>query len=162
MNIKAAREIQLKYQFYLLGLCFTILALAVQTAKFAGPAAANAIELAGWLFLLISGLIGMFRFELVPTLYQLSGRRTWLQDAKLELQKANTEEVLIPEQNKNAKTSDLVAKIDTELAIIDADFSEQDNKIISQYRLHRWLFVAGVVALVISRGYKPAASILGC
>ena len=162
-NAQVAQQIQLKHQFYVLTLCFTVLALAVETADFDGPLAADAIELAGWLCLLISGLVGLVRFELVPKLYQLFDAQILLKHNKSELQKANfleDGEVFSVQDNKNVKISALVAKIEADLAKANEAISERNNKITVRYLLHRWLFVAGVVALVISRGYEPAASIL--
>jgi len=162
-NVQIARQIQFKYQFYLLSLCFTVLALAVETAKFGRPVAANAIELGGWLCLLISGLIGLFRFELVPGMYQLSSEQTRLHHDKSTLQDEalhGTEELFIPAENRDVKIRDLVTRINTDHAKLNNIISQQNNKLISRYLWHQWLFVAGVVALVISRGYEPAASIL--
>jgi hypothetical protein len=163
-NAQVAQQIQLKHQFYVLTLCFTVLALAVQTADFDGrPLAADAIELAGWLCLLISGLVGLFRFELVPKLYQLFDAQIHLKHDKSELQKANVlegDEVFSIQENKNVKLSELVTKIAADIAKANEAISERNNKITARYLLHRWLFVAGVVALMISRGYEPAASIL--
>ncbi len=162
-NAQVAQQIQLKHQFYVLTLCFTVLALAVETADFDGPLAANAIELVGWLCLLISGLVGLVRFELVPKLYQLFDAQILLKHDKSELQKANfleDGEVFSVQDNKNVKISALVSKVEADLATANEAISERNNKITVRYLLHRWLFVAGVVALVVSRGYEPAASIL--
>ena len=162
-NAQVAQQIQLKHQFYVLTLCFTVLALAVETADFDGPLAADAIELAGWLCLLISGIVGLFRFELVPKLYQLFDAQIRLKHDKSELQKANflgDGEVISAQDNKNVKISELVTKIEANLEKANEAISERNNKITIRYLWHRWLFVAGVVALVISRGYEPAASIL--
>lgn len=162
-NAQVAQQIQLKHQLYVLTLCFTVLALAVETADFDGPLAADAIELAGWLCLLISGLIGLFRFELVPKLYQLFDAQIRLKQDKSELQKAGlleNGEVFSIQDDKNVTISELVTKIEADLAKAKEAISQRNNKITVRYLLHRWLFVAGVVALVVSRGYEPAASIL--
>ncbi|HVS27400.1 MAG TPA: hypothetical protein VHE58_08925 [Burkholderiales bacterium] len=162
-NAQVAQQTQLKHQFYVLTLCFTVLALAVETADFDGPLAADAIELAGWLCLLISGLIGLFRFELVPKLYQLFDAQIHLKQDKSQLQKANfleDGEIFSIQDNKNVPISELVTRVEGNLTRVNEAISERSNKITAQYLLHRWLFVTGVVALVTSRGYKPAASIL--
>ena len=162
-NAQTAQQIQLKHQFYVLTLCFTVLALAVETADFKGPLAADTIELAGWLCLLTSALIGLYRFELVPKLYQLFDAQIRLKHDKSELQKANfleDNEMLSVQDNKNVPISELATKIEANLAKVDEAISDRNKRITVRYLLHRWLFVAGVVSLVISRGYKPAENIL--
>ena len=154
-NAETGQQIQLKHQFYALTLCFTVLALAVETADFKGPLAADTIELAGWFCLLISGLIGLLRFELIPKLYQYF-------DAQISLkQKANFIEdggMSCVQGNANVPISE---RITADLAKIEEAISYRQKRINAKYLWHRWLFVAGVVFLVISRGYEPAARILG-
>jgi hypothetical protein len=87
-NLEAAKETQLKHHFYLLTLTFTVLALAVQTAKFSGPIVADGFELLGWLGLLSSGLLGIFRFDLVPKVYQLFDAQERLKRCRRSIFKA--------------------------------------------------------------------------
>jgi hypothetical protein len=61
-----AQQTQEKFEFYLLSLVFTLLALSIQTAKFRGSNIADSLELFGWLFLIVSGLTGLSRMEWVP------------------------------------------------------------------------------------------------
>ena len=65
-----AANFQEKFQLYLVALTFGILAIAVQTASFEGPIAARIAELLGWLLLLTSGIIGVWRLESIPRHYQ--------------------------------------------------------------------------------------------
>src|SRR5688572_20620227 len=55
-ELKLSISQQEKFEFYLLALIFTILGLAVQTAKFGSHVVADALELCSWAALLISGL----------------------------------------------------------------------------------------------------------
>ncbi len=73
-----ARQLQEKFELYLLGLIFTLLALAVQTAKFGAAPCADGLEVAGWVSLLISGLVGLSRMEGVPSPTRCTQRKwTW-------------------------------------------------------------------------------------
>lgn len=162
-NTQIAQQIQLKHQFYVLTLCFTVLALSIETADFDGPLVANAIELVGWLCLLFSGLLGLIRFELVPKLYQLFDAQAQLTHNKSELKKADItggEEIFSVQDKKILPISEIVKRIDADLARANEAITERNQKIADRYVLHRWLFVAGVVALVISRGYAPAEKIV--
>lgn len=62
-EMEIAHQTQEKFEFYLLSLVFTLLALSVQTAKFGDNIIPTIFELSGWLFLLISGLFGLWRIE---------------------------------------------------------------------------------------------------
>ena len=61
-----AMDVQEKFEFYMLSLTFTLLALSVQSASFGNNLASDILELIGWCLLLISGVIGIFRLEMVP------------------------------------------------------------------------------------------------
>lgn len=62
-NDEIGQRIQEKFRFYVLGLTFTILALAIQTAKFGISAVADGLELFGWVVLFVSGVAS---FEVAP------------------------------------------------------------------------------------------------
>lgn len=70
-NQRIAYEIQTKFEFWLVGLIFAVLALAVQTADFTGPRIGQACELAAWVVLLLAGLVGLWRLEWTPSIYRL-------------------------------------------------------------------------------------------
>lgn len=70
-NVQHARDIQWKFEIYLLGLVFTLLALAVQTAKLGGGTWPALLEISGWLSLLVSGLSGLSRVEWLPVIHQV-------------------------------------------------------------------------------------------
>ena len=77
-----ALEIQTKFAFYLVALVFTVLALGVETAKFDVSKLHNGIELSSWLFLLISGLSGLRRIEIIPRIISIGGTETNTKEGK--------------------------------------------------------------------------------
>ena len=62
-NAEIAIEHQIKFEFYLLALTFSILGLSIQTAEFGTYLSADLLELAGWLGLFLSGVVGLLRGE---------------------------------------------------------------------------------------------------
>jgi len=65
---KIAVSTQEKFEFYVISLVFTLLALSIQTADFGASSIADSAELLGWLALFISGLVGLWRMEYIPVL----------------------------------------------------------------------------------------------
>jgi hypothetical protein len=132
-------EIKEKFEFYLLALVFTVLALAVQTSKFQERWYIDVFEIIGWVFLLISGITGLLRLERVPIAYFLSAD---IKNEEQEIEQlgqfpANTEfwtEKLSEKYNKNTQQLKNVSK-----------------DIKSLYGLHKWLFVAGIVSIALAR-----------
>jgi len=61
-----AQQQQEKFEFYLLSLVFTLLALSVQSAKFGSSTLVDTLELSGWVSLLISGIAGLWHMESSP------------------------------------------------------------------------------------------------
>ena len=70
-TLRMAAELQLKFSFYLTGLTFGILALSVQTSTFDIPLAAQCAEIGGWVLMLVSGVAGLMRLEVLPHIHAL-------------------------------------------------------------------------------------------
>lgn len=87
-----AMDIQEKFELYLVSLTFTVLALSVQTASFGINPVGDAFELLGWVLMLISGITGLLRLELVPVVLRYYAAK--------EQQKDVDEEDLAKVENK--------------------------------------------------------------
>ena len=70
-NSNVGQRIQEKFQFYIVGLIFTLLGLAVQTASFGSSIVADLLEFGAWACLLLSALLAMSRLEWAPQIYRL-------------------------------------------------------------------------------------------
>lgn len=62
----SGREAGIKFAFFAVGLSFSLLALATQSAEFGKSALIDWVEFIGWILLLLSGLIGLVRLDFIP------------------------------------------------------------------------------------------------
>jgi len=72
-NLVLGAEVQQKFQFFVVALTFGILSLSVQTAAFGTPVPSRIPELLGWVLLLTSGTVGLWRLEGTPRIHQFIG-----------------------------------------------------------------------------------------
>lgn len=154
-TLERSRELQEKFEFYLLALVFTLLGLAVQTAKFDGGLIATCFELAGWAALLVSGLAGILRLEWKPVVYgllankalqehQADGIREALRNGKLIVSQ-ETGHPLDPAAVLQLKVG-AAGKLDVKAKSLEASLQRR-------YGVHKWAFFVGLAFLACSRGY---------
>ena len=74
-NFKAAVQSQITFEAYFTGLAFTVLAFAVQSAKFKDCPLPDALELTSWFLLLLAGLAGLYRGEYLPNVFGVYGQQ---------------------------------------------------------------------------------------
>lgn len=140
---KIAQRSQERFRFYMASLTFTLLAAAIQTAKFSDSHVSDGFELAGWVCLLVSGIMGLWSLESYPTVYV---GQAVLQDhiAALDDEQGNSVSGGIVEQyNEDSEKLRKVSKITQ-----------------AKYRAHKCLFVIGLILVVASRAYLPLTRIL--
>lgn len=162
-NLAVAQQVQSRNHFYLLGLVFTVLALAVETANSKGPLAASVAELLGWLLLLTSGVLGIFRFESVPRLYQLFDAQQKLTTERSRLAQAVAAgfDVVYDEQRaREGPISDYASSVEKDVELARRTVKELNASLNKRYIMHRWLFLAGVACLMVSRGWWGIAQIV--
>ncbi len=152
-----SRDLQEKLEIYFIGLVFTLLAAAVQTARFGSGPAADVFELVSWLCLLTSGLAGMWRLEWIPVAHVAHGIQ---QDAEELI------EQLTQQENRGVRMTTFDGRevtIDAALAALRdrVSFRELEKADLTasarrRYRVHKWAFVMGLALMLIARGYAPA------
>jgi hypothetical protein len=124
-------------------LVFTLLAAAVQTAKFSDSRISDALELLGWIALLASGIAGLWSLEYYPVVY--SGKAN-IRDHADRIDNAPDFEAASAGARDFEKASEKLRHLQA--------FTEK------RYSAHRWLFVFGLACLLIARGYLPMQRLL--
>jgi hypothetical protein len=158
-NEVAAQGLQEKFELYLLGLAFTLLGLAIQTAKFEGPPPQRIIELTGWFLLLISGLVGLLRLRHVPVLLRHGAEIQQSENRMFQVQ-GEPPETPIKYVDETITVADYIEAHKKNIADISAIIKPLSEKIILMGRVQTWSFVAGVCAVAFARAYLPATGIV--
>jgi len=164
-SVETAVELQSKFEFYLIALTFSILGLSIQTAAFGSHLAADGFEIAGWLTLFFSGIVGLLRGESVPVAYQIDSKIVSVKRRKEEIGEARERwvDVQIPftEGGKETVLSGKQAeeKFDSVIADLGRQFKRTENKVIRRYQVMKWAFLIGVGFLVVARCIPPVLSI---
>ena len=155
-NLEISIQTQQKFEFYFLALVFTVLGLSIQTYHFSTKIQA-VFEIGAWLFLLVSGFAGLSRMEWIPVSYKSYS------DLKEEESIISEAKAGRPLQLSGKLLSDVEAEKFT-LHIADRikertrRMKEIDNRHKIKTFLHKWLFVAGLALLIISRAVNLCSS----
>lgn len=137
-NSRHGREVQEKFDFYLLALVFTVLGLSIQTATF--TTINYKFEIAAWLLFLISGILGLLRLEAVPNAY---GTAANLINVKQLIE--NNLSLL-----KNGQTY-TKAEMHASYEILGEILETQQRKLGMIYAIHKWTFIGAICCLILSR-----------
>ena len=151
---------QSKFHFYLLSLVFTLLALAIQSAKLKVFPCADYFELAGWGLFLVSGLSGLLYMERGPQLRVRFAIRQEMENSlsefrKLELQ--GHKSVYVAATKSEQLIAPVIAAREAELATMDTLMDSFHRRQKRVYWLFKYAFVCGLLLVVVSRAYPVFA-----
>lgn len=163
-NSEHAHRLQEKFDFYSVALPFAILGLSVQTYAFGRGRASDAAELLGWVLLLVSGLVGLSRLSWQPQLFQVFSERADREKVISDMNKLTTQgHNLVGVFGSDKTVPVLEIKSKAEKALVG--LTEKADRLVEggvrKYRWQRNLFVAGLVALMISRGLPVLVGLFG-
>lgn len=160
---EVAHSTQEKFEFYALSLVFTLLALSIQTAKFGAFAAADTSELLGWLSLLVSGIAGLWRLEYVPVerikMVQKEEFESKILELK-ELQMKGVKQIFVLETNSDQAIPDRIRNFQEAVDALAPLIESLGRSNLRKYYVHRYLFVIGLVCLLVSRSFGPATNLV--
>jgi hypothetical protein len=162
-NEEAGQRIQEKFQFYIVGLTFTILGLSVQTAVFGRNPFADILEILSWVALLGSGLLGLLRLHRIPYLYDAFGRR------QKEQTKRDTAHVNIlrgettytdTNSGQVRPMMELVTIGDQNVTTMTGIIEKWHTEMRASFRWQLRLGVGGLTTLIVARAFIPTARIV--
>jgi hypothetical protein len=157
-------EVQQKFNFYLVGLTFGILALSAQTVKFDTPIVARCAELVAWVTLFVSAVTGLYRLELTPQIYgRLGLQERWAELAhqlSLARDRDGTTVIHKTEEHRDYPIDDEIQRAEAEKAKIAAELVPFQRRATIVWQAQRVSFVLGLLLLLFSRGFAPALNIV--
>lgn len=156
-----AQQQQEKFEFYLLSLVFTLLALSVQTAKFGTSVVFDVLEIAGWACLLISGIAGLWRMETNPLIRVKVAQKQEFEDfiGKMkELQLQGTQTLYFIETSSDEPIADIIKNRQQAIQVLTPFIKKLEKQNNIKYLTHRFGFVLGVIFVVLARGWAALAN----
>jgi hypothetical protein len=149
-----AQRIREKFDFYLVALAFTILGLAVQTAKFGVLVWADVFEMTGWMCLLVSGVVGLSRMEWSAHAHHVHAMRDSNKKRLSQVQQgiALGGTFVSSETGKPVSAQQEVGVATQNIATISVAIENLDKHLTRRYWVQRISFLAGSCALLLARG----------
>ena len=164
-NTEISRKLQERFEFYIIALAFTILGLSIQTSSFGQYLVSDSFELLGWLFLFVSGLVGLSRLEWVPVAYnihaQIENLQTEATRLRQEQQLGHNEVPGIDDEREFVPIEEAINAQDNAITKLKPRLDHIEKWTLKKYDIHKWTFVLGLLFLLMSRAYEPAIGIVG-
>jgi hypothetical protein len=163
--IDVAIERQGKFDLYFVGLTFTVLGLAVQTAKVGVYYTADVAEILGWIALLFASISGLRRLEWAPEHYRLQDFKQdqeskRFEGGKIMLTNPGAQFTVAP-TGETISAKKYVADAQGAITMIDKRLDELSNLGVRLAKWHRYGFLVGVVLVAVSRAAPIIAHFTG-
>ena len=157
-----AQKTQEKFDFYLLSLVFTLLALSIQTAEFGISNISDMLEILGWILLIISGIAGLSRMEWVPLIRLKLGKKREFEDQIYKLKELQLERVsnlTVLDTMSEQPISERIINCQEAIEILDPHIVKMERTHFIKSDIHRYCFVVGIICIASSRAYLPINNI---
>jgi hypothetical protein len=157
-----AQQSQEKFEFYLLSLVFTLLALAVQSATFGASLPKNAFELLAWMLFLISGLSGLYRLQWIPVArVSMANKRSLENEVKMkELQLQGQTELHVLDSGRSQPIPERINNRQIGIDALEPKIKKIEARVQAAYEIHKYAFVLGLISVACARGYDPALALI--
>lgn len=149
-------SIQEKFEFYFIGLTFTLLGLSIQTSNFENSSIiVISLELIGWSFFIISGLSALSKIEWISSLVYVKNRKSSLKDVSRQLgvfQAQGQPSVFNADTGQKESISNTLEKLNENIEQYDNRLKELGKYHGWKHEVQKYTFVIGLLAVAISRG----------
>lgn len=160
-NTEVAQKYRERFEFYFVGLIFTVLGLSIQTAKFSQTIIPDGFELLAWMSLLISGFMGLIRIEWTPIAHQYISKKKGLSKEIDEINIYKERGIKkLPGIDGDIDADNLLENKKWALEKAGSNLRDVENKLSHSYKIRKWLFLAGIILLVLARGIIPTNGLM--
>lgn len=153
-NAQNANNLQQKFELYFLGLIFTILGFALQTSQNISHKSAAITELIAWAFLILCGLIGMYRLIWASVTMYTYSEINIFKSTRAQVQGLNGVGGILTDPT--GKPIDILSTLDDLNASIDKledRTNKQNKRSIFLFNAQLVIFILALIMLFYSRGY---------
>src|SRR5690625_1584297 len=158
MSDPTAQSILEKFEFYLLGLTFTLLGLSIQTADFhSAPTLSVWGELFGWLLLGVSGCVGLSKVLWTSSILHVKAHKENYESLKknVTLAEAGGAPHVIDGYSKEPVSFDeFNSKTDQQIARLEGTLNRLGKRHDIKHHIQWWCFVSGLAIVGAMRGYS--------
>ncbi len=153
-----------KFEFYFLGLTFTLLGAAIQTATFAGHSNVSIFaEIIGWAGFALSGLIGLSKVEHLSVVIYLRNRKNEFENNKSQFEQAKASGFSSAKISQTGEVMSIDAVIH-QVGENASRYGEQFDKVGRRHEvkdiIQKWAFVIGLLSTAVARAYDAVALII--
>lgn len=162
-NQEFAREIQHKFDYYVMALTFTVLGLSIQSVDFDDYKNFGIfMELASWTMLFVSSLFSLSRLEWQPALTNnhVMVDRVKKEISGLENAKTNGEVIVSYQNSGDIPIDDAIDRQSEILSILENQQSSIKKETRFKYGSQRFTLIAGFFLLFLARAHQPAMTFL--
>ena len=153
-----------KFEFYFLGLTFTLLGASIQTANFSDHSSASVIaEILGWAWLGLSGLIGLSKVKHLSVVIYLRNRKSEFEEYKSTLEQgkaAGTTQAQIAQTGEVMSVDAAIQQVDGNLSRYSEHLDKAGKRHEVKGTIQNWSFVLGLLSVAIARAYDAIARII--
>ena len=157
-----AQKTQEKFEFYVISLVFTLMALSIQTSKFGASTVADSFELIGWVLLLVSGFSGLWRIEYLSVERMKLTQKDEFQNQINycnEIKLKGATEIYVLESERNQPIEERIKNLSKGIEALTPLIKKLERHNNIKYKTHRVTFLLGVISIIVARGYIPAINI---
>ena len=142
---------------------FTVWALTIQTTQVSDNHYQQILEYSAWLCFMISGLSGLSRMELLPSVFHYFDHQNDDKETLRDLKKTINLQTVDKDTGRPISKESIEKWIVTKESRIEKRqkyIDDANKKTSRRYSLHKWFFVAGIIFVMLSRGYHQFLQVI--